>query len=402
MIERPSDQYRTAITDPDDFVGRAALLEQFRRSPRLFRVLLGGRRIGKTSLLRAVEWRLLQPDLAQPRRAFPVYVDLQRAEPRSLPHFRFLLIARLRQAITRWEQSNLPSAQDAVGAYRTFLRHVAEVKVGVDFLAKIEVKLTPNAAGQADELSDDGFVRALVSTFEDLQQWRFEGVCFLIDEAEYIIRSNWADHAWSYFRSLKDSETAVKSLLGIVLSGYRDLKEYRQQVGSPLNIAHVEWLSPLRADESRTLALRRSQLERVSLDDRDFEHLSAWAGEHPFLVQQTLNALFDGRLVRSSTVTDDVIGALSRHLRPHFSHWWNHDGRSDGFGDDERRVYHALIEHPEAAITTLARAAALPDGRVLEAVDVLVGTGVASRPDDDHVMLGARLFERWVRQNRSS
>ena len=401
MIDRPSDRYRTAITEPEHFVGRDDLLARIRRSPRLFRVLLGGRRIGKTSLLRAVEWRLLQPDLAAPRRAFPVYIDLQRSEPRSLPHFRFLLIARLRQAISRWEQSRFPSTGDAIAAYQAFTRRVAEVKVGIDFLAKIEVKLAPNGSGMAEELSDDGFVKALVRTFAELAQWRFEGVCFLIDEAEYVIRHGWAGDAWPYLRSLKDTEMAVSPLLGIVLSGYRDLKEYRQQVGSPLNIAYVEWLTPLRDSESEALARGRSLREHVQIDDADLAAVQTWAGAHPFLVQQLLNALFDRRSEQPSTPASGVVGALMRELNPHFSHWWNHDGRSDGFGDDERHVYRTLIEYPQSDSATLARAATLPEGRILDALDVLVGTGVAIRVDDDRVALGARLFERWVVQNHS-
>lgn len=58
-IGRPFDSYRTAITDPDHFFGRGEFIARMRQSPFEVRVLLGGRRLGKTSLLRAVEWRLL-------------------------------------------------------------------------------------------------------------------------------------------------------------------------------------------------------------------------------------------------------------------------------------------------------------------------------------------------------
>lgn len=209
MIERPASHYRDTLTDPEDFVGREELLTQIRREPRLLRVLLGGRRIGKSSLLRAIEWRLLRPDLGSPRRAFPVYIDLQRAEPRNLPHFRFMLVVELRQAIARWEQTQLRSGLDvAREAYAAFLRRVAEVKVGFDFLAKVEVKVATGNTGATDELSDDGFVTAMVETFKELNQWQFEGVCFLIDEAEYVIRQGWANNAWPYFRSLKSSNSS--------------------------------------------------------------------------------------------------------------------------------------------------------------------------------------------------
>jgi hypothetical protein len=280
--------------------------------------------------------------------------------------------------------------------YRAFVARFAEVKIGFDLLARFEIKLIPPALGRDDELSDEGFVAALVRIFEELQQWRFEGVCFLLDEAEYIISRGWAEEAWPYLRALKDSEAAVKSLLGIVLSGYRDLKEYRQRVGSPLNIAEVEWLTPLMPTESHLLAQRRSQRERMIVDNVDLAHVQEWAGSHPFLTQQILNALFDGRATTPTITTVNVAGSVGRQLRDHFSDWWNHDGRSDGIGDDERRVYRALAQHRRTTSGTLARASTLPEGRVIDALDVLVGTGIVLRIDDDVVAIGARLFERWV------
>jgi AAA+ ATPase superfamily predicted ATPase len=48
LRERPFDNFRVAITDPDFFVGRSQILELLRRSPFEVRVLLGGRRLGKT------------------------------------------------------------------------------------------------------------------------------------------------------------------------------------------------------------------------------------------------------------------------------------------------------------------------------------------------------------------
>jgi hypothetical protein len=85
--ERPFDNYRTAITDPPQFFGRDEWLGEMRRAPFWVRVLLGGRRLGKTSALRAVEWSLL--DLGGPRanRPFPVFISLELEQPSDLPTF---------------------------------------------------------------------------------------------------------------------------------------------------------------------------------------------------------------------------------------------------------------------------------------------------------------------------
>src|SRR5262249_173010 len=163
----------------------------------------------------------------QPLRAFPVFLNLQREQPRSLGHLRYLLILRLRQAVARWEQARFP---EPLQAYRAFLKYVADVKVAIDFMVKLEVRLNPQASPDEQTLGDEAFVLALVRTIEDLRTARFEGLCFLIDEAEYVISQPWSDDAWSYFRSLKDTEPALKPFLGIVISGHRDLKQYRHRV----------------------------------------------------------------------------------------------------------------------------------------------------------------------------
>lgn len=236
----------------------------------------------------------------------------------------------------------------------------------------------------------------VLRTFEELQPWHFDGVCFLIDEAEYVIRQGWANNAWPYFRSLKSSNTALGPLMGMVLSGYRDLKNYRQPVGSPLNNAHVVWLSPFSTDESAVLVEKRSARERAHVADADCGELLTWAGAHPFLTQQLLNALFDRRAADRAMTVDQTALPLVRALGAHFANWWNEDGTSDGFGDHERAVYRALIQHREADSRTLAQEANLPEGRVDDALEILVGTGVARRVSSEQVAIGSHLFERWV------
>ena len=84
VAERPFDNYRVAITDPSHFFGRSQLINTMLKSPFQVRILLGGRRLGKTSALRAVEWNLLNPSSNYPRRAFPVLINLQLEQPKDL------------------------------------------------------------------------------------------------------------------------------------------------------------------------------------------------------------------------------------------------------------------------------------------------------------------------------
>ncbi len=51
---RPFDNFRLAISKPDYFFGRQELLANVMRSPFQVRIILGGRRLGKTSTLNAI------------------------------------------------------------------------------------------------------------------------------------------------------------------------------------------------------------------------------------------------------------------------------------------------------------------------------------------------------------
>ena len=79
---RPFNNFRTAITEADYFFGRRDLIDAICRAPHAVWVLLGGRRVGKTSLLHALEWSLL--DQSRSHRTFPVRVNLQRTQPASV------------------------------------------------------------------------------------------------------------------------------------------------------------------------------------------------------------------------------------------------------------------------------------------------------------------------------
>ena len=55
-----------------------------------------------------------------------------------------------------------------------------------------------------------------------------------------------------------------------------------------------------------------------------------------------------------------------------------------------------LVACREADAETIATQVSLTEGRVLDAMKVLVGSGVVISRDVDRVTIGSRLFERWV------
>lgn len=392
--ERPFDNFRVAITDPSHFFGRSKLVETMLRSPFQVRILLGGRRLGKTSALRAVEWNLLNPNTTYPRRAFPVLMNLQLEQPKDLDNLRYLLIARLREALERWREVPLASIGQM---YREFLSQIKGGEVTLNFLKHLDIKLNINNPDYERRLNNDSFRLAFLKTTEELRKLNFQGVCFLIDGAEFIVRQNWATDAWSYLRALKDTDTAIKPILGLLLSGYRDLKEYQQKVGSPLlNIAEIEWLTPLSDQETKELIGDRAEQEKISLSEENVISVMEWSGCHPYLTQQSLNMIFDSNHQQESRT--HLIHKLLQHHDKDFSAWWNAEHLSGGFGEAERTVYCALVQKRQGTPESLAQPTGFNRAQVAEALEVIAGSGVIRRLDEECYTLGSRLFEKWVTQ----
>jgi hypothetical protein len=395
LVERPFDNFRVAITDPSHFFGRSSLLDTMLMSPFSVRILLAGRRLGKTSALRAVEWNLLNPSTSYQRRGFPVLINLQLEQPKDLDNLRYLLIARLREAIERWKEIPMAGIRQM---YREFLSQVKSGEVTLSFLKQLDIKFNINNPDHERRLNNDSFRLALLKTIEELRKLNFDGVCFLIDGAEFIVRQKWATDAWSYLRGLKDTDTAIKPFLGLLLSGYRDLKEYQQRVGSPLlNIAEIEWLTCLSDEDTKQLISDRAELEQISLTEERITSIIEWSGCHPYLIQQALNIIFDSHHQRDSSA--NFIAKLLQYHDKDFSAWWNAEEHSGCFGETERTVYCALVQKRKGNSKMLAQATGLSRAKATDALEIIAGTGVIRQLDDEDYVIGSRLFEEWVADN---
>lgn len=390
-VERPFDNFRTAITDPTHFFGRGGLLEEVRRFPFQFRVLLGGRRLGKTSALRAVEWSLLDSESDLPRRAFPVLINLEVEQPESLANLLYIMVARLREGIDRWSQIPALAFRET---YRRYLRQIPKGEVTLGFL-----KLAISNPDSDRRLINDDFRHALLKTIEELREWKFEGICFLMDEAEFIVAQDWADDAGSYFRGLKDNDTALKPFLGFLLTGYRGIREYSQKVGSPiLNIAKVEWLNLLSEQNACDLIAHRTRSEGIGLSNDDYYAILDLAGLHPYLTQQVLNTICDHRKVAAGCLIEDFLPELLRQRETDFHGWWNINNKSDGFGELERKIYCEIVRCNKVTIGNLEESLEVSYGKIANILEVLTGTGVIRQDDEEHYSTGTRLFREWVVQ----
>ncbi|NET55162.1 MAG: TrmB family transcriptional regulator [Symploca sp. SIO2E6] len=303
------------------------------------------------------------------------------------------MIARLQEAIAEHQESLLSNWRKS---YRRLLRQIpgGSIKVG---LPKFDVSLNVVNPDCQRRLINEDFRQDLLRMIKLLHKKQFTGVCYLIDGAEFIVSQPWANDAWSYLRAMKDTDTALKPFVGLIFSGYRDLKDYQQRVGSPLlNIAEVEWLGVLSAANMRSLIGYRSQMEHLSLTNQEIEQVITWSGGHPYLIQQLLNTIFDYKSSHKSQITENFISSLIRQYDVDFSAWWDNKTKSYGFSKLEQSVYLALIQQRKGTVETLAQEINVSIGEIADALEVLAGTGVIHKVDDEQYKIGAKLFEQWV------
>jgi hypothetical protein len=388
--------FRLPIDESNYFFGRSPLLSEIERAPFRVRIILGGRRLGKTSTLNAVKQNLLGVSKDE-RQAFPVLFNLQQERPKSLEQFRYLLIARLQEAFAEHYAGNQANWKKT---YRRFLRQIPGGSLDLG-LPKFGLKLNVTNPDCDRSLIHEDFRQDLLKIIKQLQQKQFTGVCFLLDGSEFIVSQDWANDAWSYLRALKDTDTALKPFVGFILSGYRDLKDYQQAVGSPLlNIAEIEWLGTLTESETRSLIAYRSQEEKILLTETEVDRVIEWAGCHPYLTQQILNEIFDNSPQEKLQYSDNFMLHLIRQHDRDFSAWWDEDKRTYGFGQTEQTVYLALLDRREGTAETLVQTTNFSFGEVADSLEVLAGTGVIQNLGDERYKMGAKLFEQWVVQER--
>jgi hypothetical protein len=182
------------------------------------------------------------------------------------------------------------------------------------------------------------------------------------------VTEKWADDAFSYFRALKDSSDPLSPFIGLLLSGFRGVRDYKQRIGSALyNIGSSVYLGPLIENETMALIENRCENEAREIDDEDVKFILEAAGGHPFLTQQTISAVLD----RTATTLANVRKTLVKSHAIDFSSWWNLANKPDGCGPNERAAYRVVADRRLASLSSVAESARLSDLEALDALECL-------------------------------
>lgn len=392
VTSRPFDDFRGAITDPEYFFGQRTFLLETQTQPFKVRYLIGASRMGKTSLLHAIQWHMLEPDSGIPRFAFPLFLDLNVERPTDLENFCYLLIARLRKAI------NVFTGIPGLAVRKVFKESIQQIKSGEISLLGL-CKFTIDNPDRERRLNNDDFQAAFRSLQKTLENSGFQGVCILLDNADFILSKNWADDFSRYFHGLKN-DVNIKDYFGLVLSGYKTLRDYKQQITSPLSAIAIEvLLEPFSNSDIQTLLNHRCRQEQIPLTEKALSFIKELAGCHPYLTHQAFNVLGDCHHNKEKPSLAELKSRVLDHCSRDFATWWPETSNPDSLGDDARAVYRALIGYQERTQEQIRNSLSLSPNNVKRMLDLLLATGVVLKREQ-YYKIGSQLFAAWVQEQR--
>jgi hypothetical protein len=321
----------------EDFFGRADLIREVLEGDRHSLWILGGRRLGKTSLLKELEHRV------QRSRETPfvaLYWDLQGSgDARGLA------------------ETLLSSVEDSEAFCRA-------TDLGVEDLESMPV---------AEMLAT--LVRRTVRS-----GWR---LLLLVDEAEELLVVGRSDPAvLARLRRVISRGPDVRA----IVTATRLLARIDEEVPLPTSpflqgFIPPVYLTPLSPDEGRTL------LARGGFSPGDVEVVLERTAAHPFLLQLLASRLFEGRDLAATLEQLAADEMIANYFAVDFA----------TLAPAERALLSEVAREARRTRAELARALARPEDDVETILHGLTMLGYLAR-EGDGWRLGNWLFERWLRR----
>lgn len=338
-MENPYNYHLPVQTDAM-FFGRQELLDRIvgglTQAMPISAAVFGGRRFGKTSLLRKLERDMnARGQSAGGRRLVPWYYDPQAGYPvASSRDFYLLALEALRRAL----------CPDQI--------------------------LFGQVEGWYDEALRLGPVHAFEVCFRLLVQGLTQPVrlVMLVDEAEALLAAPWGDDLRPNLRNLLSNSSVVDSL-ALVMSGASTFYDQVSDKDSPLeNILTRYSLTNLAREQALALAC----VPNGSLLPADAaDQVLLQSGGHPCLIQFIMHELWPDLPDVTAENVQEVAATFSERLN-HFQHW------TAVLSPLAHQVYRWLIECRRSALYgEVRRALTAPSGSDLQqALDALVYHGV--------------------------
>lgn len=349
--------------EPEMFFGRQkdidTLIHHLTTMPGNPIALIGGRRMGKTSLLEMI---------------------LQRLERFAEESTRGLLLVPIFLDLTG----------EGVDSPVSFFRLVSEETYAV-LVNLLDKPL------DAPPLSLKPPARA----FEDLlKQWNrttmMQQGCrlrliLLLDECEEIVTQPWAAELYGALRFLLIGRS-TRLLFKVVMAGSHRFLTQVSQRGSPLrNVLTYHTLRVLNPHATSQLI---TQPTSGILADETVQAVAQQSGGHPFLTQYLMHHLWGAELELATPETVQRVVARFPRQRTDFWDWIN------GLDESRLRLYRYLAENQAPITEDDIRAALTPPlSNLPHALSALCYHGVVSHQDEKYYQIAGHMFHDWFIAN---
>ena len=363
IIENLYD-FARPVSSPNMFFGRSALLDSLVRrlsSPRIDSFpIYGGRRAGKTSLMRMLEYALnARVKQSADVLIIPIYLDIQFLAPTSPGDFFNQVVRRLE---TWWAEL----FQDEI--------HLGEVRAEdpapsfVEIFKKFYQKKSPDFSG----------IKLVI----------------LIDETDKLQRPDWARDLDDNLRSLLSNQPGVTGNLSLAMAGGTDF--YSDMVTE-------RGASPLRNVMSEDILLHPASPEEMlrlvdeptggKLPRKAAAEVVRQAGGSLFLGQYLMRYLCDMDIETVDVAAVQEIAEVFTDRRHDFDDWWK------ALGEEACALYEVLAQSPSPVPSIeIARALGVKQMHTRRLLDRLTFHQLVVRQEDGYTWSG-KMFHAWFLEN---
>lgn len=310
--------------------------------------LTGARRMGKTTVLRAVE-RDLVAGLDSWRESgsilVPVYID-GLALPRPLT------------AELLWGLINLK-------VHQVLVSEAGEPESSIDF---------------------SEFVRSISAVID--KQELVPKIIVIFDEIEHIIINSWSSAFFANWRALLSNYPGVSGYFSAVFSGALEMTALQHDVGSPL-MDVLQWRS-LRNLSYEDMLKLMSEPADLSIEEDCAAHMFSETGGHPMVIQYAMQKAINSN---KDNIFDETVSSLARFEEERawqISEWWTK------YCDTTSQLVYAGLPIDGSFKPISAITAELGGYTASKAFEVLQHVGIAEldRKGKQVRRLGA-IFSRW-------
>jgi hypothetical protein len=314
--------------------------------------MTGGRRMGKTTLLRRVEKEILKYSQEAKNGGLlivPVYIEtLAIQSPISSAIIYQEIIQRLNQCL-RDQDIDLP----------------------LDF-----------------EIYDPQTLKDYLCQAINLVTSHRLQIIFMFDEIELISQASWGRSFFANWRSLLSNTPSLQEYLSAVFCGANEMFKISRDVGSPLgNILEWQELELLSLEDTSRLLCEPIQ---YAWTDDFIEEVFTLTGGHPFIIQYLMQTVCNFGLNRANQSLEEAKRQFLRNQRFQFKNWW------DKFDSSTRMIYARLAEG-----NSLSRKSILKEfgDASDQSISVLSHTGVANYNwETGYLKHAGSLFKEWFEQ----